>query len=194
MSALLTTYAGAIFYRMRGGAPKWPQPTEQMLFCVIYLFALLMSTPWPLALAGYALSVAGCCTGHGQYFLALKVKAIKPERLDFIVRFFYGRDPRTTVVAPENDPLILVLMKDYDLERLYMRCLFGLAVTGLAVTLAPGIILSLHAPVPGVMLALSGVLKAPAYHISQKLTKSTELAEYLTGAVLWLYAYTVVVA
>lgn len=101
---------------------------------------------WPLTqIAGiYGLigmiGMAGISTGHGQYFLALSEKFVFPEKLDFVVRLFFGKDPRT---APHlglyrgvvQQTTAKKYMKEYGLKKLYYRCLFGLGVTGLAVGL-----------------------------------------------------------
>lgn len=86
---------GGTFYRMRGGAPDWPRPLEQMLFCsVFFVLAAIMVVPlWANALA-FSIATLAALTGHGQYFLEMVVKAIAPEKLDFIVKAIMGRDPR----------------------------------------------------------------------------------------------------
>jgi hypothetical protein len=66
--------------------------------------------------------------------------------LDLIVRLFFG--PDTYAGTP----------------RSYWRCAFGLSVTGLGVTLAPGVLYALYVdPVGGALIALSGALKPLGY-------------------------------
>lgn len=101
-------------------------------------------------------------TGHGQYFLDLARKYIKPERFDFVVAIFFGRDPRSYSVSPYLHPDSHIAEYDYKIrsygERLlYWRCVLGMAVTGVIVTIPAG----LAAQNPA--LALAGAVKAPAY-------------------------------
>lgn len=185
ISILLSAVAGATFYRMRGGSPSWPRPIEQCLYCLIYAMALAAAGVawWGVALA-YALAVLGCCTGHGQYMsFGDVVKKIKPETLDFIIKPFFGEDYRVTGQPP---------------SPLYWRCVAGLAVTGMAVTLAPGIAMATVNHFAGAGIMVSGALKAPAYMLAHAIGRDkgelgkTELGEYMTGAASWALATIIV--
>lgn len=186
-NVFLEIMAGALIYRMRGGMPRIPRPIEQAMFCVTYLVTLFScGVPLVGTALAFCLSVAACCTGHGQYFPEMKAKYIEPEFFDFIVRAVMGPDPRTNISfkgLPENHYLITSAIERYGKEKLRARCLAGMSITGLAVTLPIGIALSLteghywH----GFIIANSGILKGYIY----RYTKSTEAAEYGTGGVLW---------
>ncbi|MGR3179816.1 MAG: hypothetical protein ACUZ8E_17390 [Candidatus Anammoxibacter sp.] len=168
MTALLIL-AGAFIYRMRGGMkPSFPRPVDQLLFSLPYAAITLLAVNWWAALIVLILTTLAISTGHGQYFLNISRKKIKPERLDFIVRIFFGKDPRTT-----DD------YQTFNKKKLYWRSVFGMAVTGLAITLPCGI--ATMNPV----IAISGLLKAPAYMLSLKGDAGTEGGELLTGALLW---------
>lgn len=197
---------GAVFYRMRGGAPSWPRPLEQILFCTVFgVVMAALAVAWGWQLAAFALAVVSCLTGHGQFFLEQTVKPIEPERLDFLLRPVFGRDPRTDErfqqywdddgdgdtqwlegYADAVDQ-ISALIKDYGPAKLYWRSVAGMALTGGAVSLAPGLALMLAGHVPaGLAVAASGFIsKGTAYAISHKLGQGTEGGEYGHGALQW---------
>lgn len=171
------------FSRMDGGAPiKTPELVERILCFIPYLITCFLMTPYAALCA--APGLFGRALGHGQYFLNRMKKIVEPEKLDFIVRLFHGRDPRET--NPDSRPTIA-------------RQLTGLAVTGLAVALLPtiaGFVTQGPAsPVPYLLLA-TGPGKAAAYYLGHKLylycvkkeyklpkhlDESTEFGEYLNG-------------
>lgn len=204
---------GAVFYRMRGGAPSWPRPIEQILFCTVFGAAMdAVGVPFWWQVAAVAAAVVFCMTGHGQYFLAMLVKAIEPERLDFLIRPLFGRDPRTAdqyekwrdfdpTLDPEEEGMTAAnyqaAMKELDAEirrygrrKLFARCATGLAVTGLAVSIAPGLAVMMTTPHlwAGLALAASGALKAVPYMISHALGHGTEGGEYGNGGLQWFVA------
>lgn len=105
MIAILTLI-GAFLYRWRGMAhplKKYtPRPLSQIAFALPYAFAVYfyyypITGNWAFLIAAAALIVTtlGILAGHGQYFLPSSIKAILPERVDFIVKWFFGDDPRT---------------------------------------------------------------------------------------------------
>lgn len=119
--------------------------------------------------------------GHGQYMsLGTVWKPISPERVDFIVRLWFGIDPRT--VSPLGERV-----------DLYERCLAGLAVVGLAAVLPCVIALSFANPLAAFILAIGGMSKAIAYAIGwevypdgqgkgvKELNQATQIGEFLTG-------------
>jgi hypothetical protein len=161
---LLCASAGAVFYRMRGGWPNWPRPIEQCLFCLVFLYQLYSyNLGWPWIAAGYILAVIGTCTGHGGFMdLGTWLKARARERLEFLI------------ICVENK------LSPYWYDAL------GLAVTGLAVTAGPAIMLAINGHCQEAALTLlSGFTKPVAYMISRKSGFGTEGGEWLTGAFQW---------
>lgn len=190
--ALKCILLGAVYGRLDGGGlAKVSEWVERSL---IMFFFVLTCAPF----AGYwaflsYTGVVGIATGHGQYFLDLPIKALSGERFDFIVRLLFGDDPRTNkkyikyrddewVNAPRASKDQLHLrMKDYGLNKLYWRNVFGMFVTGSLVGL-PAFILSMYfGEFAGALFLLTGVVKALAYMIGQKFWGSTEPAEYING-------------
>lgn len=96
-------------------------------------------------------TVAGTLTGHGNFFNNDTI-GDKFERLEW---------------------LILPLWETVSL-RWYKFA--GMAVTGVAITIAAGMAAS------NLLLVLSGVLKGVAYQV----TKKSEIGEFLTGFLLYL--------
>lgn len=193
---LCASAAGALFYRMRGGKPDLPRPVEQVLFCSVLLWAMLVfGVQWEWVVISFIGAVAWCCSGHGQYFLGLQADRPGVESYDFLLRPFFGKDPRLNVqpYPPLSDFSMLSDDKWYNLQintygraRLYRRCLAGLALGGVLVTLFPGLAIALEGHIcAGLAIALSGLLKAPVYLISDKAGKDTEGGEWGFGAVLW---------
>jgi len=156
-------------FRIRGGlAPALPRPFDQLLFALPFgaiVFKASDRNVWWF-LGVMSITTLALTTGHGQYFnLGRITHEGSPETLDFIVQLFFGKDPGDS----------------------FWRDAFGLALTGLIVTLPCGIALSiLKHPWVGSIIAISGTLKALAYYISWEMGYNTELGEYLTGAFLWL--------
>lgn len=154
---------GAIIYRWRGYGGKYkkyfPRPLPQMLFALPYGY-LAWNVHWVAGIAVYALTVLALVTGHGGWHdLGDVIKKRARETMEFIIR-------------PLRNNL-----------RRYWYDALGLALSGLLITFPCGI--ATLNPV----IALSGVLKAPAYMIGQVLTKDqnrqTEIGEVLTGLFLW---------
>ena len=184
---------GAILGRMDGGGgPKTPELVERLLIMAYFVVACVPYAGWasPIALAG----AAGIATGHGMYFLALVVKAIEPERFDFIVRLFFGEDPRAAYkfchlvdkkpfeLRPDQLADIQAAMNSYGMKRLYWRCVFGMFVTGTIVGLPAALVcLYYGAWLPALALSLTGVVKAAAYPIAYRFFQSTVPAEYGNG-------------
>lgn len=194
------TSAGCFFGRMRGGPPDVPDLIEDMLFCSVLLFAMIiLGVGWVPALIAYTLSIIGVRTGHGQYFPSVIGKYIKPEKLDFIVRWIFGSDPRCDWRYKDiHEYGVLTDMESdiriYGPDRLYRRCITGLSITGGAITLAPFIALLFVNPVAALALLIAGALKGPVYHVMHKMKFYTEGGEYGTGGVIWLIASILIVA
>lgn len=182
---------GAILGRMDGGGPpKTPEWLERSLIMAYFVLACMPYAGWFSLLAG--VGAFGIATGHGSYFLARTIIATEPERLDFIVRLFFGEDPRSAYkfehlrgnehYSLTDTAAIDADMKQYGMTKLYWRGAFGMFVTGTLVGL-PGVLLCLYfgAWLPALLLSLTGVVKAAAYVIAYELWESTEPAEYGNG-------------
>lgn len=166
-SAFLTTL-GAVIYRVRGGlTPALPRPFDQVLFSLAYGAAVYKASgrSWIAFLIVIAATTAALATGHGQYMdLGTYNASVEPESLDFLVQWIFGADNFAH----------------------YWRDAFGLAVTGIVVTIPCALGLVWYRQwLPAGIIGLSGVLKYPAYEISHSLGHGTVLGEYLTGAFLW---------
>lgn len=185
-------FLGAIWGRIDGGGiadvKEW---VERILVMISFVISTaVFASAWSLfALTG----MVGIATGHGQWFLSRTIKAIKPEKLDFIVTYLFGQDPRTKedykawrgdnwINAP--DAIVEEItreLKVYSDSKLYWRCVFGMFVSGTVVGL-PAFFLSIFfGEWAGCLFLLTGVAKALAYIISDVFFKRTEPAEYING-------------
>lgn len=177
---------------MAGGAPpKLPLGLDQWIYAAPYgivVFLELLSTvgtlydpyPWHVwYLSAFALLCAflGKRTGHGGGIdLGRWNKDRDPERLEFIIIRLRGRIPE------------------------YWYDVLLLSLTGLAVTLVPGILVAFVNPW-GVAIALSGILKGPSYMVGWKiypkgkgwgiphLNEATAIGEFLTGLTGWGFLF-----
>ena len=172
MTIIMALLGGWISRMCGGGWPKLKWGLDQWLYALPYGLVFLPFAPLASALA-FVGAFLGKRTGHGQYHgRAGKVVAKdEQERLDFIVRFFFGEDTGQ-----------------------YWRKQFGLAVTGVAVTLAPGILYAVEVDaLTGAFLAVSGASKTLAYMIGYyvhdvvgyKKFVPTAIGEFLTGVMGW---------
>lgn len=164
------SFMGAIVYRIRGGLePNLPRPFDQLVFALGYGVVVYKASPKrykPYTFVSIViLSMLALATGHGQYMdLAHVDKITKPETLDFIVNAVFG---------PDN-------------FNNYWRDFFGLVVTGVFASLPAGVgLLIFKQWLPGVIIGLSGALKAVAYAIGWGVGLGTVGGEYLTGFFLW---------
>jgi len=177
---IFLTIVGAVIYRIRGGlVPAFPRPMDQLLFALPYGAIAYKASNRNKIVFGIVmvLTMAACATGHGAYMdLGRWTQAVSPESLDFIVSWFFGADNFHN----------------------FWRDGFGLALTGLVVTLPAGLFLLYNAVfefkysylkpkllIPSIALTLSGALKFPAYYIGWELFGGTEGGEFLTGGMLW---------
>lgn len=186
---------GAVLYRFRGmdeDVRILGRPIPQMLFALPYMVVYPLSQftageglswlDWAITAAVGVCTTVAVCMAHGQYFPQLAMKYIKPERLDFLLRPFFGDDPRSlypgdgAVSQSDQKSFFFWICNHYGLRKLKWRCFAGMALTGLLITLPAGI------ATLNPFLALSGALKAIAYAGPEK----TEKAELYTGAFLWL--------
>lgn len=161
--------AGALLYRWRGMAHPYkkyfPRPFNQIAFALPFAyvtyadFVVTLGSDYALVPAFIVLTLTtlGVLTGHGRGLDLGDTDKGEPETLEFTIAWLKPYIP----------------LKFYDMILL--------SVTGLAVTLPAG--LATLNPV----LALSGLLKGPAYVIGRFGCERdrAEAGELLTGAVLW---------
>ena len=155
---------GGLIYRMRGGlGPSLPRPIEQILFSLPYGgFAYLVTENWIVAAVALAITTVTVLKGHGNNMdLGTWEEAAEHEWYEKLLGY-YKLDPQSPRTAAE-----------------YWYDVGGMAISGLTYTIPAGV------ATLNPLVAISGVLKAPAYMISWALIKSTELGEWLTGAFLW---------
>lgn len=146
---------GAALYRWRGAAHKWkkyfPRPFNQIVFALPYAYVCYDVISW-WCLFIIIPTTLGLLTGHGKFMdLGSWKKDAEDETLEFLIKPLEGKISN------------------------YWYDVLGMGITGLAVTLAAGIVLA------SPLLALSGLLKAPAYMIG----RNTEEGEFLTGLLLY---------
>ena len=196
LGAILFVITFAVLSRACGGGwPKLPWGLDQHIYALPYAFLgwfLLDNADlyWGWVAGGTFLSYATAFlakrTGHGQYMaLPYSFKAITAERLDPIVKLFFGRDPR---VVPVNFNLEQLQrnIDSYGEDKLMKRNLTGLFVTGMGVGLGAAIsaIVAGYPLIAGLLVASAGC-KALAYYLGMKLTKDvnkrTAIGEFLTG-------------
>ena len=192
LASIHVVFLGAVYGRLDGGGiaktSEWIERTLIMFFFV--LACAPFAEYW--ALLAYA-GVLGIATGHGQYFLDRAIKAMAPESFDFIVRLFFGEDPRTdnsyknvrddnlSIISPAYKS-IKQYMEVYGMKKLYWRNVFGMGCTGFLVGL-PAAILAIvfGAYLPATLFLLTGPIKSIAYMVGYKFWKATEPAEYING-------------
>lgn len=192
-----------------GGPPVTAEAFERFLVTApITAFGAMFGY---IELAVAALSLFAKSLGHGQYFLSRAVKAIKPERIDLMLRPF-GSDPRTAKkyeqfrgdswknATDEVKAQIAADMKAYGMTRLFWRNVTGMAITGSLVTLPLSGLLAYHGEVFAAVLAiLAGTQKGLAYMLGywaytsgvyrkfpDFLNGETESAEFLNGFMMTL--------
>lgn len=154
---------GAALYRWRGASHPWkkyfPRPFNQLCFALPYAFTVYAFTQnWWWTGASLVIATLGLLTGHGGGMDLGRV--IKEDRDDETLEFF---------IKPLRGKI-----SEYWYDVMLM------AITGLAVTLLPGIFAA------NPLLALSGILKAPAYMLGWKFFDGTEGGEWITGGFLWI--------
>lgn len=182
---------GGWLSRMCGGAPpKLPYGLDQWFYALPYLLAgvpagLAIATVLgvkkenrkyftTLALLPYTAAFLGKRTGHGGGIdLGTSGKVREDEKLEFIVKPLHGKIPE------------------------YWYDVLLLSVTGLAVTILGGTGIMCIDPEAGIVVALSGLLKGPAYMIGRAiyprgsgrgiphLNEATAIGEFLTGFFGW---------
>lgn len=166
---LMPLIGGWVSRIVGGGFPStWIPIPAQWIYAIPYFFIF---NDLKLSLLSYVITGVTKRFGHGQY-IGLGYSARQPkendEKLDFIVKFFFGEDNGGN----------------------YWRCAFGLAVTGLIMTIPLGCMYSFINPLYGIILGVSGVTKTIAYMIGWKIydklnISPTAIGEFLTGVFGW---------
>lgn len=162
---------GGFLSRLCGRKSVIPFGLEQWLYALPY--GLIFLGYWQ-GIPAYLPAVFGKRTGHGQYIhlgYLPRQDYEQDEPLDPIIRLFFGEDRGGA----------------------YWRCVAGLVLTGMAVTLIPGVIYGLQiSPLCGSVIALSGASKGVAYQIGWFLRRKTtyvmfptKIGEILTGVFGW---------
>jgi hypothetical protein len=184
-----------------GGRPKLPLGLDQHLNSIPFGLAgfflgsnLLESVI--MCLVSYLFALLGKRLGHGQYYdlATFKDRIISPEKIDFIVRLFYGVDPLTKKVGAQTS---------------YERDFFGLSLTGLVCSLGiAGCTILSGLYWWTIILVLTNTAKGLCYHLCLKYENEarwimsniffikfddpkghTEPSEYLTGFIQGLSIY-----
>jgi hypothetical protein len=163
--AILISALGGTLARMYGAGGYLPRVPLALLCTLPFAVVCAIMTLSPFAVLAF-LGAFGITTGHGQY-LSITDKKILPEKLDFIVRLFFGKDPRTD----------FRLVSYYGIQKLRWRNAFGMFVTGSVVGLPASIVCMSFDHKAAILLSLTGVVKAFAYRI----TDDTEASEWMNG-------------
>ncbi len=182
--ALITIYGGLLSLWHGGNLPpKTPKLIKNIAWGALPAYGMhLLTNNWWLV----ALSVLGDMLktlGHGQYFSLGKVlKYIKPERLDFLVTPFFGKDPRTVPGYPTS------FHPQYSEDELYWRCVLGLFWCGGFAVLGSTLALMFVNPLAALTVFVgAGMSKAFGYMIGwavsdhNKKPEPTYIGEVLTG-------------
>lgn len=196
---LVLTYALASgwFARMNGGAPPvLPEAVDRLLaLSAIIIFSFHIG---PVEGIVSLLGIPLIGAGPGQYFLKMNIKFITAERVDPLLRPFFGLDPRTIGVTEgnlkewRNDRDRMTRLADlvlaYGKRRLWVRNVCGLALVGLAPVL-PVVVASLfHMKLTSAaLIALAGLWMGPAYVIGQQIAKTSwgQSIMYLSEDTAW---------
>jgi len=143
----------ALIYRMRGGlGPHITHPIKQVLYALPYAYiTYLYVDSFILVFISLGLTVLALVKGHGHNMDL----GDWPHDADY--EWYEFHKPLHGRISE------------------YWYDVIGMCISGLTYTLPSGII-SLN-----VWLAISGILKAPAYMIGWKVQGRTELGEWLTG-------------
>lgn len=215
LSAITTLFVCggfAVLSRMVGGGHK-PLPyglNEWLISLPVFMVAQTIShleMSWYLSLTVslvcYGLAVLSFRLGHGQYFdpyLRRNTEYREPEKIDFIVSWLYGTDPKTIEDKEVRDYEISI----YHPSMYYYRCMFGLFLTGLVafIGLIPLAIYTDHLWLAASLILFS-VYKPVAYSLGWEtflednhlnLNHGTEYGEYYRGVLYILPLITFLLA
>lgn len=131
-----------------------------------------------------ALIAVGVCalwksSAHGQWFsLGTVWKYIKPERLDFIVAWFFGDDPRSAEGMKGVN-----VTREVKYNKLYWRCVTGMCLKGFLSVSGAVIAMGFINPLFSVIMSVGGLLCGLAYMIGWAVYPkyATVIGEILKG-------------
>lgn len=197
LASLKFIFLGAIYGRIDGGGVlKTKEIIERALVMFAFVLACSLYVDFWAFLA--LLGTFGIATGHGQYFLDRQLVGQKErvERLDFIVKWIFGKDWRENY--PEGHKFTKSETEKYNNEirkKLYWRNVFGMFLTGSLVGLPSGLImLAIGQYIPAMLFFSTGIAKAFAYMVGNLLvTQETVFAEYTNGALRNLICLIVII-
>lgn len=179
---------GAVYGRINGGGFEDQRLISRIIIMSAFVLACSVYVNW-WALFAF-LGVFGIATGHGQYFLDRQLvgQRERVERLDFIVKWVFGKDWRENY-SQDHEFTKAETDKFYSeiYRPLYWRNAFGMFLTGSLVGLPSAVImLCIGQYVPALLFACTGVAKALAYMIGNFIQdkfgkQGTVIAEYLNG-------------
>lgn len=153
-------------YHFYAAVANLPKLVLNALCVLPFVLATGLITFSPFCVIAF-LGMFGIATGHGQYF-SMGEKTISPEKVDPLVRLFFGIDPRTQGR----------LISYYGFAKLRWRNSFGMFIIGSMVGLPASLICAyLNEPKAAILLSLTGVVKAAAYRFSPH----NEAAEWFNG-------------
>ena len=131
-----------------------------------------------LSLIAVGLCALGKSTGHGQWMsLGTVWKYIKPERMDFVIKWFFGEDPRSKVGKSTE------IYREIRMNKLYWRCVSGMALKGFLSVSGAVIAMGFINPWFSVIMSVGGILCGLAYMIGWAVypKHATVMGEVLKG-------------
>lgn len=121
--------------RMKGGAPpKLPYGLDAWVYAVPFAILGGLIGGWLGVLLGLFPAFLSARLGHGQYLnppVWANTNPRSPEKIDFLVKLFFGKDPKTTNEyknASHSDRDII--LREYGENKSYWRSLLGMSLTG----------------------------------------------------------------
>lgn len=207
ISLIVIASLGFLYRAHGGGFVNFPWKIAEVLIGIVLASVAYLLTQNPAdAGIAFALAVVLKVLGHGQYMtldFSKTQKYIEPEKIDTPLGWFFGEDPRTAtnlvgLTKTAVKAKVAKAINTYGINKLYNRCLVGLALSGSLV----GLGLAIGLASAGMLLEASvvivgfGIAKASAYALGWKFypAKATETGEIvaglLTGTVLALLILT----
>lgn len=189
-AVFLCSVIGAVTARMDGGGLIRTHEWVERTLCIAPFVAVCIPYAGWYSLLAY-LGVVGLLLGHGQYFLNLTPRFCSPERIDPLVKIFFGEDPRTNkdfegYTAGVYDEYFKSLMQKriltYGKNKLYWRCVFGMFIGGSLVGLPAAVLALCFSDIyTALILSTTGFVKSFAYMYGHYFFNNTESAEYMNG-------------
>lgn len=188
MTALLIVIAcaatGSYIYRLRGGKKLWgdyalPRAVEIGLWAALLVLpALVAGADWWLIALAWLAAFGATTMGHGAYMdLATHPEpSTHPE--DPIIGGYVEERQWAWLRRLVPSGRIAGARRAYEV--------WALSMTGMATTLAPGLALAAAGSWWGVLLAVAGALKGPAYLACRLIWSRTDEAEWMFGACVGL--------